>query len=323
MQAFTRAVALQLFTLRHGSASASLASAAGAASSGLAAAAGVLAGYVRQFLAVARTAASAAESHTLLQRCQATLDTAAAQEQQLLGQEQHGRTALAALLADAQPVAAQVLAALQECQVSAAAAGRLKALSPCAAAPAGNWADSPLLTYRPLACPHSTPLAVQAWQQRHNALLPLLLSSPPAALLLGAAAWDPDAAATAGALPPLLLVSSPAGVGGESGAGSILHAALGMLPGQAPLSASLLLQAAAADSQGQQLLRERAAAAGQLAAALREFGAAAACLLGGPRYAGTSQHAHWLAALQAALELPVPQVRYLWSGLKQPGWACS
>lgn len=117
LQAFTWAVALQLFALRHAGAAAELASAAGAAGNALSAANAALAGYVRQFLAVARTAASAAESHALLQRCSATLDTAAAQEQQLAGQEQQGRAALAAVLAEAEPVAAQVLAALQECQV--------------------------------------------------------------------------------------------------------------------------------------------------------------------------------------------------------------
>lgn len=158
----------------------------------------------------------------------------------------------------------------------------------------------------------------QAWQQRHGALLPLLIGNPPAALLVGPAGWDPAAAAAAGAAPPLLLVSSPGGAAGESGSGSILHAALGMLPSQAPLSPGLLLQAAGADSQGQQLLAERAAAAQQLAAALQEYGAAVACLLGGPAYAGSSQHAHWLAAFQAALELPVPQVGWAAQG----GGAC-
>lgn len=156
-------------------------------------------------------------------------------------------------------------------------------------------------------CPTLPFPAVQAWQQRHEALLPLLLGTPPAALLLGAPAWDPAAAVAAGAAPPLLLVSARPGGSGEVGAGSILHGSLGMLPSQAPLSASLLLQAAAVDSQGQQLLQERAAAAAQLAAALQQFGAAAACLLGGPRYAGSSQHTHWLVAFQAAMELPVPQ----------------
>ena len=159
---------------------------------------------------------------------------------------------------------------------------------------------------RVLACPPAF-VPTQAWQQRHEALLPLLLGNPPAALLLGAPAWDPAAALAVGALRSLLLVSSAGGSSGEFGTGSILHSALGMLPSQAPLSASLLLQAAAVDSQGQQLLQERAAAAAQLAAALREYGAAAACLLGGLRYAGSSQHAHWLAAFQAAMELPVPQ----------------
>lgn len=116
------------------------------------------------------------------------------------------------------------------------------------------------------------------------------------------------AAAAAGAAPPLLLVSSPDAAAGESGSGSILHAALGIAPAQAPVSPGLLLQAASADSQGQQLLAERAAAAQQLAAALREYGAAVACVLGGPAYAGSSQHAHWAACFQAALQPPVPQV---------------
>ena len=164
---------------------------------------------------------------------------------------------------------------------------------------------------QPTHLPHAAH-AVQAWQQRHEALLPLLLGNPPAALLIGAPAWDPVAAAAAGAAPPLLLVSSASGGSSDVGTGSLLHSALGMLPSQAPLSASLLLQAAAVDSQGQQLLHERAAAAAQLAAALQDFGAAAACLLGGPRYAGTSQHAHWLAAFQAAMELPVPQASWGW-----------
>lgn len=120
LQAYTWAVALQLFALRQAGASAELSSAAGAARGALAAASATLDGYVQQFLSMARTAASAAESHALLQRCRATLDTAAAQEQQLAGQEQQGRAALVGVLADAQPVAVQVLAALQECQVRGA-----------------------------------------------------------------------------------------------------------------------------------------------------------------------------------------------------------
>ena len=35
--------------------------------------------------------------------------------------------------------------------------------------------------------------------------------------------------------------------------------------------------------------------------------AAAACLLGGPSYAASSQHAHWVAAFQAAMDLPMPE----------------
>ena len=150
------------------------------------------------------------------------------------------------------------------------------------------------------ACSH-----LQAWQQRHDALLPLLLASPPAVLLLGPEAVDPGAASAAC---PLLLVTSYAGGGAAEGRGSIVHAALGMLPSQAPLSASLLLQAAAVDAQGQQLLGERAAAALRLSQALQQYTAAVGCLLGGAGYAGSSQHAHWLAALQAALDAPVPKV---------------
>ena len=125
-------------------------------------------------------------------------------------------------------------------------------------------------------------------------------------LLVGAAAVEPGAASAAG-VGPLLLVSSTDGSGGD-GSGSVLHAALGMLPSQAPLSASLLLQADAADKQGARLLQERALAAAQLVAALQQYAAAAACLLGGPSYAGSSQHTHWLAAFQAAMNLPVSQV---------------
>lgn len=134
---------------------------------------------------------------------------------------------------------------------------------------------------------------------------------------MGPVVVDLSAAAAAGS-PPLLLVTSPPlapGSGDSSGSGSILHAALGMQPSHAPLPPSLLLQAAKVDSQGQQLLQERAAAAQQLAAALQEYAAAVACLLGGPRYAGSSQHAHWLAAFQAAMDLPVPHV----GGCSLPG----
>ena len=150
-------------------------------------------------------------------------------------------------------------------------------------------------------------LHFQAWQQRHDALLPLLLNNPPAALLAGPAIMDPVAAAAASGA-PLLLVTSPAGAGTGDGSGSIVHTALGMLPGHAPLSAGLLLQAAKLDAQGQQLLQERSAAALHLAAALQQYAAAVACLLGGAHYSNSSQHAHWLAAFQAALELPAPQV---------------
>ena len=117
--AFAQAVALQLFVLRQAGAASQLASVATAATTGLAAAAAALGGYASQFLAVAGTAAAAGESHALLQRCQATLGTAAAQEQQLTGQAEQGRAALTAVLAEAQPVAAQALASLHECQVRA------------------------------------------------------------------------------------------------------------------------------------------------------------------------------------------------------------
>lgn len=180
-----------------------------------------------------------------------------------------------------------------------------------------DWSCGPSscrpVTYPPASCCRLSP---QAWQQRHSALLPLLVVSPPAALLAGPAATDPAAAVAAG-MPPLLLVSGPTGSGStpaDTGAGSIVHAALGVPPSHAPLSASLLLQAAAVDEQGQRLLRERAAAAAQLAGALRQYAAASACLLGGVDYAGSSQHAHWLAAFQAAMDLPIPEVR------PWPGW---
>ena len=149
---------------------------------------------------------------------------------------------------------------------------------------------------------------MQAWQQRHDALLPLLLTAPPAALLAGPTALDPAAAAAARAAPALLLVTAAVADGAAAGEGSILHAALGMPPSEAPLSPSLLLRAAAVDAEGQQLLAQRAAAAQQLAGALQEYAAGVACLLGGPRYAGSCQHAHWAAAFRAALDLPVPQV---------------
>ena len=116
-QAFQEAVALQLFALRQAGASAQLEAMAREAGSALAAVAAALAGFTRQFLGVAGTAAAAGESHALLQRCRATLESAAAQEQQLVAAAEAGRSALAAALSDAQPVAAQVLAALQECQV--------------------------------------------------------------------------------------------------------------------------------------------------------------------------------------------------------------
>ena len=306
LQAFAQAVALQLFVLRQASGAAQLASAAGAAAAGLAAAAAALAGYARQFLAVAGTAAAAGESHALLQRCQATLGSAAAHEQQLTVQAEQGRAALAAVLANAQPVAAHVLASLQECKVRACHPPQHHCSHLKLACVASHCSPEPSL---------GLPICLQAWQQRHDALLPLLLNSPPAALLARPAAVDPAAAAEAAAaagVPPLLLllVTSPGGMGGDAGSGSLLHAALGILPSHAPLSASLLLLAAATDAQGQQLLAERSAAAQQLAAALRQYAAAAACLLGGQRYAGSSQHAHWLAAFQAAMDLPVPQVRH-------------
>lgn len=130
MQAFGHAVALQLFALRQAGSASALASAAVAAGDGLTAAEAALAAYVRQFLGVAGTAAAAAESHALLQRCQATLGTAAAQEQQLEAQAEEGHVALAAVLAEAQPVASQVLAALQECQVRCMAAVHAAVLPP-------------------------------------------------------------------------------------------------------------------------------------------------------------------------------------------------
>lgn len=302
-QAFAQAVALQLFALRQARAAPELASAASAAGAGLTAAGAALAAYIRQLLGAAGTAAAAAESHALLQRCQATLSTAAAQEQALATRAEEGRAALAGVLAEAQPVAAQVLAALHECQVRA---------ETCRAARGAPWECTTCCvqlgpaTHLPCCPPHSTACS-QAWQQRHDALLPLLLSAPPAALLAGPTAVDPSAAAAAGAAPPLLLVSA-ATPGGEAGAGSILHVALGMLPAEAPLSPSLLLRAAAVDTEGQRLLSERAAVAQQLAGTLQEYAAGVACLLGGPRYASSSQHAHWAAAFQAALDLPVPQV---------------
>jgi hypothetical protein len=151
------------------------------------------------------------------------------------------------------------------------------------------------------AVPYLPRFVLQAWQQRHDALLPLLLINPPAALLAGGAAVDPVAFPA-----PPTLVTSPHGA--PDGSASLLHAALGMLPSQAPLSASLLLQAARADEQGRRLLLERAAAGSQLSGALRQYSAALACLLGGQLYAGTAQHAHWAAAFQAALALPPPQV---------------
>jgi hypothetical protein len=116
-KAFGQAVALQLFALRQAADAASLHSAAAAANASLAAVAAALSGYVEQFLGLARSAAEAAESHALLQRCQATLGSAAEQERQLRAQAEEGQAALTAVLSDAQPVAAQVLASLQECQV--------------------------------------------------------------------------------------------------------------------------------------------------------------------------------------------------------------
>ena len=117
LQAFAHAAALQTFVLRQASTGQALAAAVRAAAAGLAAAAASLGPYAHQFLAAASTAAAAAESHARLQRCQATLDNAAAQEQQLAARVQEGQAALEAMLAESQPLAVELQACLQECQV--------------------------------------------------------------------------------------------------------------------------------------------------------------------------------------------------------------
>lgn len=96
-----------------------LAAAARGARAALGAAAGTLGPYLQQFLAAASAATAAGESHALLQRCEATLGSAAAQEQQLAAQAEEGRASVEGMLAAAQPLAAQLQACLRECQVGA------------------------------------------------------------------------------------------------------------------------------------------------------------------------------------------------------------
>ena len=146
----------------------------------------------------------------------------------------------------------------------------------------------------------------QQWQQRHVALLSLLVTNPPPALAASAAAapWHPVAAAT-----PLGLVSEPQAAPAGGAGGSILTAALGMSANDAPVSASLLVQAAAADAAGLQLLARRADAAGELAGLLQQYAAGVAWLLGGPAYVNTSLQQQWIPALQEGLQPPLLQAR--------------
>jgi hypothetical protein len=118
LQAFAGAVALRLFVLRTAADAAALSTACAAAAAGLASAASALEGYVRQFMAVARAAAAAAESHALLQRCEATLGGAAEQERVFAAEAGEARAALEAVRLEAAPLAAQAAACLQECQAS-------------------------------------------------------------------------------------------------------------------------------------------------------------------------------------------------------------
>lgn len=119
MQAFGRAVALQLFALRLADGASELSATASSASASLAAARGVLTAYLQQLQAAAGAAAAAAESHAAVQRCQATLGSAEVQELALAQRGDEARAALAGVQQEAQPLAAQVLACLQECQVGA------------------------------------------------------------------------------------------------------------------------------------------------------------------------------------------------------------
>jgi hypothetical protein len=126
LQAFGRAVALQLFALRLAGGAAELSAVASSASASLAAARTALAAYLQQLQGAAGAAAAAAESHALVQRCQATLGSAEVQERALTEQADEARGMLAGLMHEAQPLAAQALASLQECQVGTGG-GRLLA----------------------------------------------------------------------------------------------------------------------------------------------------------------------------------------------------
>lgn len=253
-QGFEEAVTLQLFAGRIGDSSAVLRAAAQGAGAALGACHEAAAEFVRLYGELSAAAARAAESHALQQRCEATLGTAAGQEQRLTQAGTEGRQSAEALLAQAQPLAAEAWACLQDCQ---------------------------------------------AWQQHHEAILSVLATAPPPELTAVPALWRPAAAAV-----PLGLVTafSPQG-------GSVLQAALGMAPSDAPTSASALLQASNLDVRGLQLLAQRADTCQQLVSLLQQYCAALCYLLGGGSYASTSGHAAWLAAFQAAVALPPPQVR--------------
>lgn len=249
-QAFEEAVALQLLALRGGGSTAPLRGAARAAAAALASCAEAVGGYAQLFGEVATAASTAAESHALQQRAEATLETAAEQERALVTAAAEGCASASRLEAQAAPLAAEAATRLQDCV---------------------------------------------AWQRRHAAVLAAMSPAPPGELTAPAELWQPAAAAM-----PLALVT---------GGASILQAALGMPPSDAPVSASVLLQASAADTHGAELLAQRSEAVAQLASLLQQYCAALTLLLGGPGYAAGTGHAAWLPALEAAAAADAPQVR--------------
>jgi hypothetical protein len=90
-----------------------------------------------------------------------------------------------------------------------------------------------------------------AWQRRHEAVLAALVGTPlPTEVAAPPRVWDPAAAEV-----PLGLVQP-----WSARAPCVVEAAMGMPPGAAPVSPSLLLQAAAADAAGQELAQQVRAA---------------------------------------------------------------
>eukprot|EP00887_Chlorella_sp_A99_P005628 scaffold1.g5628.t1 len=271
-RAFEEAIALQLFAVRAGGVTAGLRVAAKAARDSLAACHEVVGAYVALFAEMAAAAATAADSHALQQRCEATLSTAAEQEKQLAKAAADGQQHAAALLAQAAPLAAEAYACLQDCQ-------------------AHQQRHEAVLAVLATAPPPELSASAALWQ--HSAAgVPLGLVTSFGGL------GSPGNSPGSGGDSPAALASARS---------SILHAALGMAPSDVPVSSSLLLQASTLDARGFQLLAQRGEACLQLMGLVQQYCAALSFLLGGASYACTSGHAAWHAAFQAATSLPAPQ----------------